>query len=342
MDKVACRDIALDLGTTSVQVAVRGRGILLEEPSIVAVERRTGKPVAVGEAARQMLGRTPGDLIAVRPLEQGSIADCTLAEEMVAAFLRKALPHWLFKPRLLVCVPSGSAEVAERAVVEAGLRAGARKVYLIEEPLAAALGAGIDIRQPQGHLVADIGGGTTDIAVIALGGVAASACLTTAGDQFDQALIQAVRQNHDLLLSARTARAVKETIGQVSGAGGTSLTVKGRCLSTGLPRAISLTAQETAEAFAPAAEVIVAAVHRVLERTPPELAADVAEHGLLLTGGGSLLRGLDALLTQRTGIRAQVAESPVQAVALGLVQTLPQLSKRQEGVLHLARRQWSV
>ena len=278
----------MDLGTTSVQVAVRGRGIVLEEPSVVAVDRRTGKILEVGQAARQMLGRTPGELVAVRPLEQGYIADCTMAEEMVSAFLRKALPRRLFKPRLLLCVPSGSAEVAERAVVEAGVRAGARKVYLMEEPLAAALGAGIDIRQPQGHMVVDIGGGTTDVAVTALGGVVASACLATAGDQFDQALIQYVRQHHDLLIGARTAQAVKEAIGQVAGEGEESAAVKGRCLTSGLPRQITLTAQETAEAFAPVAEVIVAAVHRVLERTPPELAADVAESGLLLTGGCDL------------------------------------------------------
>ena len=299
----------MDLGTTSVQVAVRGRGIVLEEPSVVAVDRRTGKILEVGQAARQMLGRTPGELVAVRPLEQGYIADCTMAEEMVSAFLRKALPRRLFKPRLLLCVPSGSAEVAERAVVEAGVRAGARKVYLMEEPLAAALGAGIDIRQPQGHMVVDIGGGTTDVAVTALGGVVASVCLATAGDQFDQALIQYVRQHHDLLIGARQ---------------------------------ITLTAQETAEAFAPVAEVIVAAVHRVLERTPPELAADVAESGLLLTGGGSLLRGLDTLLAQRTGMEAHVAATPIQSVALGLLETLPDLSKRKEGVLYLARRQWSL
>lgn len=332
----------MDLGTTSVQVAVRGRGIVLEEPSVVAVDRRTGKILEVGQAARQMLGRTPGELVAVRPLEQGYIADCTMAEEMVSAFLRKALPRRLFKPRLLLCVPSGSAEVAERAVVEAGVRAGARKVYLMEEPLAAALGAGIDIRQPQGHMVVDIGGGTTDVAVTALGGVVASACLATAGDQFDQALIQYVRQHHDLLIGARTAQAVKEAIGQVAGEGEESAAVKGRCLTSCLPRQITLTAQETAEAFAPVAEVIVAAVHRVLERTPPELAADVAESGLLLTGGGSLLRGLDTLLAQRTGMEAHVAAAPIQSVALGLLETLPDLSKRKEGVLYLARRQWSL
>ena len=227
-------------------------------------------------------------------------------------------------------------------MVEAGVRAGARKVYLMEEPLAAALGAGIDIRQPQGHMVVDIGGGTTDVAVTALGGVVASACLATAGDQFDQALIQYVRQHHDLLIGARTAQAVKEAIGQVAGEGEENAAVKGRCLTSGLPRQITLTAQETAEAFAPVAEVIVAAVHRVLERTPPELAADVAESGLLLTGGGSLLRGFDTLLAQRTGMEAHVTAAPIQSVALGLLETLPDLSKRKEGVLHLARRQWSL
>lgn len=237
MEKGFCRDIAMDLGTTSVQVAVRGRGIVLEEPSVGGGGTgRTGKILEVGQAARQMHGRTPGELVAVRPLEQGYIADCTMAEEMVSAFLRKALPRRLFKPRLLLCVPSGSAEVAERAVVEAGVRAGARKVYLMEEPLAAALGAGIDIRQPQGHMVVDIGGGTTDVAVTALGGVVASVCLATAGDQFDQALIQYVRQHHDLLIGARTAQAVKEAIGQVAGEGEESAAVKGRCLTSGLPR----------------------------------------------------------------------------------------------------------
>ena len=191
-------------------------------------------------------------------------------------------------------------------------------------------------------MVVDIGGGTTDVAVTALGGVVASACLATAGDQFDQALIQYVRQHHDLLIGARTAQAVKEAIGQVAGEGEESAAVKGRCLTSGLPRQITLTAQETAEAFGPVAEVIVAAVHRVLERTPPELAADVAESGLLLTGGGSLLQGLDTLLAQRTGMEAHVAAAPIQSVALGLLETLPDLSKRKEGVLYLARRQWSL
>ena len=332
------RDIAMDLGTTSVLVAVRGRGILLQEPSVVAVDRHTGKVLQVGEAARQMLGRTPGDLIAVRPLREGIISDCTIAEAMVRAFLHKAVPGRLLKPRLLICVPSGISEVAERAVVEAGLQAGARRVYLMEEPLAAALGAGIDIDQPQGHMVVDIGGGTTDVAVTALGGVVASTCLTTAGDQFDDALIQYVRQKHDLLIGTRTAEEVKEAIGQVEGPGEETFPVKGRCLTTGLPREILLSGAETQEAFAPVAEAIVAAVQAVLERTPPELAADVAVSGILLAGGGSLLQGIDTLLSARTGMETHRAEDPLRAVALGLEQALPHLSKRQEGVLNLARK----
>ena len=332
------RAIAMDLGTTSVLVAVRGRGILLQEPSVVAVDRHTGKILQVGQAARQMLGRTPGDLVAVRPLREGVISDCTVAEAMVRAFLHKAAPGRLLKPRLLVSVPSGISEVAERAVVEAGLQAGARRVYLMEEPLAAALGAGIDIAQPEGHMVVDIGGGTTDVAVAALGGVVASTCLTTAGDQFDEALIQYVRQTHGLLIGARTAEEVKCAIGQVAGEGEETLAVKGRCLNTGLPREVTLSGKETETAFAPMAQTIVSAVQDVLERTPPELAADVAVSGILLTGGGSLLRGMDTLLAQETGMATHLAEDPIRAVALGLEATLPHLAKRQEGVLNLARR----
>ena len=326
------RAIAMDLGTTSVLVAVRGRGILLQEPSVLAVDRHTGKILQVGQAARQMLGRTPGDLVAVRPLREGVISDCTVAEAMVRAFLHKAAPGRLLKPRLLVSVPSGIS------VVEAGLQAGARRVYLMEEPLAAALGAGIDIAQPEGHMVVDIGGGTTDVAVAALGGVVASTCLTTAGDQFDEALIQYVRQTHGLLIGARTAEEVKCAIGQVAGEGEETLAVKGRCLNTGLPREVTLSGKETETAFAPVAQTIVSAVQDVLERTPPELAADVAVSGILLTGGGSLLRGMDTLLAQETGMATHLAEDPIRAVALGLEATLPHLAKRQEGVLNLARR----
>ena len=332
------RPIAMDLGTTSVLVAVRGRGIVLQEPSVVAVERQTGRVLRAGEEAREMLGRTPGNLIAARPLRAGVIADYTIAQAMIQMFLRKAAPSRVLKPLVLLCVPSGISEVEERAVVDAGLQAGARRVYLMEEPLAAALGAGIDISRPEGHMVVDIGGGTTDVTVTALNGVVTSSCLQVAGDQFDQALMQYIRQKHDLLIGLRTAEAVKQAIGQVYGETDKALDVKGRCLSTGLPRQVSVTAQETTEAFAPAAEAIVTAVQTVLERTPPELAADVAISGILLTGGGSLMRGMDALLTARTGIETTIAEHPLTCVADGLEQTLSQLHRRQDGVMNFTRR----
>lgn len=339
LHKRGSRDIAIDLGTSSVLVAGTGRGIFLEEPSVVAVDRQSGRVLAVGEVARQMLGRTPGDLIAIRPLREGVITDYTVAQAMLRHFLQKAVSGRLLKPRVLLCVPSGVTEVEERAVVDAGLQSGARQVYLMEEPLAAALGAGIDIYRPEGHMVVDIGGGTTDLAVIALGGVVTASCLRFAGDSFDRALVDYVLQKHDLLLGLRTATELKENIGCITpNKKGETLCVKGRCLSTGLPHEITLSAEETAEAFAPTAEHIVCAVREVLERTPPELAADVAECGILLTGGGSLLRGMDTLIAERTGIACTVAEAPLSCVALGLTESLSELPHRREGTQNFARR----
>ena len=334
------RDIAMDLGTTCVVVVTRGRGVLLQEPSVVAADRQSGKVLQAGEAARETLGRTPGDLIAIRPLREGVISDYTIAQAMVERFLKQAVPGGLTKPRLLICVPSGISEVEERAVVDAGLQSGARRVYLMEEPLAAALGAGVDISRPEGRMIVDIGGGTTDAAVISLGAVVTSTCLRSAGDRFDEALIRYVRQEHDLLIGLRTAELVKKNIGQVMGDENDDpvMEVKGRCLRTGLPRQLTLSARQTEAAFLPVAEQLAGAVESVLERTPPELAADVAAGGILLTGGGSLLRGMDRLLEQRTGIPTTVAEEPQLCVALGLEMTLPTLSRRQEGVLGLARR----
>ena len=332
------KDIGIDLGTASVLVYVKGKGIVLNEPSVVAMDKTTGKLLKVGAEAQAMLGRTPGNIIAIRPLREGVISDYDMTERMLREFIHKVAGVSFFKPRVIICVPSGITEVEERAVIDAGIQAGARKVYLIEEPVAAAIGAGIDITQPDGHMVVDIGGGTTDVAVTALGGVVASACLSTAGDQFDEALMQYIRQKHSLLIGARTAEEVKEAIGRVDGPGEETLAVKGRCLNTGLPREILLSGEETAEAFTPVAENIISAVQAVLERTPPELAADVAVSGILLTGGGSLLQGMDTLLAARTGMETHLAEDPIRAVALGLEQTLPHLAKRQEGVLNLARR----
>ena len=336
------RDVAVDLGSSTVLLAVRGRGVLLREPSVAAVDRQTGKVLRAGEEARQMLGRRPGQTLTLRPISGGVLRDCAMAEEMIRAFLQKAVPGRLFKPRLLISVPSGAAQVDEQAVVEAGLRAGARRVYLMEGPLAGALGAGIAVDEAQGHMVVDIGGGTTDVAVIALGGVVASACLAAAGEAFDLALLQYVRAEHGLLISRRTAEGVKIAIGRVGCAehGGEeeAFSVKGRCLRTGLPRQVELRASETVQALEPVAEELVRGVREVLERTPPELAADIEAEGILLTGGGSLLCGLDRLLSERTGMRVSVAEEPETAVILGLEKTLATLSRRQEGVLDLARR----
>ena len=332
------RDIAVDLGTSTVRAAVRGRGILLREPAVAAVDRETGRMLRAGEEARQMLGRTPGEVLAVWPLAEGVPRDGALAAAMLREFLRKTAPGRVMKPRLLVGVPSGISPVDERALVEAGLQAGARRIYLMEEPLAAALGAGADVQAPRGRMVVDVGGGTTDVAVTALGGIAAGACLPAAGDAFDRALLQYIRQEHGLLIGLRTAEEVKRAAGRVIEETGEPVPVKGRCLTTGLPRRIDLAPEETVRALLPVAETIAAAVEEVLERTPPELAADVASDGILLTGGGSLLRGLDRLIAQRTGIPAEVAEDPEEAVIRGLELTLPRLSRMREGVLDLARR----
>ena len=312
------KDIGIDLGTASVLVYIKGKGVVLNEPSVVAIDKNTGRLLKVGAEAQAMLGRTPGNIVAIRPLRDGVISDYDMTERMLKEFIRKVTGGFhLFPPRIMVCVPSGITEVEERAVIDAGRQAGARRVYLIEEPVAAAIGAGIDITKPEGHMVVDIGGGTTDVAVAALGGVVASACLTTAGDQLDQALIQYVRQKHGLLLGARSAEEAKCAIGQVSGPGEETLAVKGRCLSTGLPREVVLSGAETAEAFAPVAEAIAAAVQTVLERTPPELAADVAVSGILLTGGLARLKGLDSRIAQKAGVACRVAEQPEDCVALG-------------------------
>ena len=335
---MAQNDIGIDLGTTTIIIAQEGTGVVLNQPSVVAVDTRKNSVLEVGDKALAMVGRTPNYISAIFPLKDGVISDHTMTRELICRFVNQVYSSHMVKPRVAVCVPAAITGIESDAVVEAVMAAGARQVYLIDEPIAAALGSGIDITQPEGHMVVDIGGGTTDVAVTALGGVVASACLSTAGDQFDEALMQYIRQKHSLLIGARTAEEVKEAIGRVDGPGEETLAVKGRCLNTGLPREILLSGEETAEAFTPVAENIISAVQAVLERTPPELAADVAVSGILLTGGGSLLQGMDTLLAARTGMETHLAEDPIRAVALGLEQTLPHLAKRQEGVLNLARR----
>ena len=312
-------DIGIDLGTASILVYVRGKGVVLKEPSVVAFDRDSNKIKAIGEEARLMLGRTPGNIVAVRPLRQGVISDYTVTEKMLKHFIQKAIGKKTFrKPRISVCVPSGVTEVEKKAVEDATYQAGAREVMIIEEPIAAAIGAGIDISRPCGHMVVDIGGGTTDIAVISLGGTVVSTSIKIAGDDFDEAIVRFMRKKHNLLIGERTAEDIKIKIGscfprpEVD-----TLDVRGRNLVTGLPKTVTVTSEETEEALKETTLQIVEAVHGVLEKTPPELAADIADRGIVLTGGGSLLRGLEELIEDKTGINTMTAEDPMTAVAIG-------------------------
>ncbi len=312
-------DIGIDLGTASILVYIKGKGVVLKEPSVVAFDRDTNKIKAIGEDARLMLGRTPGNIVAVRPLRQGVISDYTVTEKMLKYFIQKAVGKKTFrKPRISVCVPSGVTEVEQKAVEDAAYQAGAREVSIIEEPIAAAIGAGIDISKPCGNMIVDIGGGTTDIAVISLGGTVVSTSIKIAGDDFDEAIVRYMRKKHKLLIGERTAEDLKIKIGTAfKMPDKDSMDVRGRDLVTGLPKTVHVSSEETEEALRETTSQIVEAIHGVLEKTPPELAADIADRGIVLTGGGSLLRGLEELIADRTGITTMTAEDPMTAVAVG-------------------------
>lgn len=316
---MAGTDIGIDLGTASILVYIRGKGVVLKEPSVVAFDRDTNRIKAIGEEARLMLGRTPGNIVAVRPLRQGVISDFTVTEKMLDHFIKKAVGKKTFrKPKIAVCVPSGVTEVEKKAVEDATYQAGAREVFIIEEPIAAAIGAGIDISRPCGNMIVDIGGGTTDIAVISLGGTVVSTSVKIAGDDFDEAIVRYMRKKHNLLIGERTAEEIKINIGAAYRRPElVTMEVRGRNLVTGLPKTIVVTSDETLEALREPAMQIVDAVHNVLERTPPELAADIFDRGIVLTGGGSLISGLDALIEEKTGITTMIAEEPLTAVAIG-------------------------
>ena len=333
------KDIGIDLGTASVLVYVKGKGIVLNEPSVVAMDKNTGKLLKVGEEARQMLGRTPGNIVAIRPLREGVISDYDMTERMLKEFIRKVAGFMVFKPRVIICVPSGITEVEERAVVDAGIQSGCRRVYLIEEPIAAAIGAGIDIMKPDGHMVVDIGGGTADIAVISLGGVVESASIKVAGDQFNEAVVKYMRRKHNILVGDSTAEKMKIEIGCVyEREEEAKMAVKGRCLLTGLPKTIDVSSTEMMEAFEEPSERILESIHAVLERTPPELVADVSTNGIMMTGGGSLVYGFDKLITERTGIATSVAENAIACVAEGTGRSLDMITDMQEGTINLSRR----
>ena len=312
-------DIGIDLGTASILVYVKGKGVVLKEPSVVAFDRDTNQIKAIGEEARLMLGRTPGNIVAVRPLRQGVISDYTVTEKMLKYFIQKAVGKQRFrKPLISICVPSQVTEVERKAVEDAAFQAGARDVKIIEEPIAAAIGAGIDIARPCGNMIVDIGGGTSDIAVISLGGTVVSASIKIAGDDFDDAIVRYMRKKHNLLIGERTAEDIKIRIGSAyPRPESVTVDVRGRNLVTGLPKTITVTSEETEEALKDTTSQIVEAVHSVLEKTPPELAADIADRGIVLTGGGSLLYGLEELIESKTGITTMTAEDPMTAVAIG-------------------------
>ncbi|HOQ76605.1 MAG TPA: rod shape-determining protein [Thermoclostridium sp.] len=322
-------DIGIDLGTASMLIYVKGKGIVLQEPSVVAIDKNTDKILAVGEEARRMLGRTPGNIVACRPLRDGVISDFHVTERMLRYFLNKVTASSffrLFKPRVMICVPSGVTEVEKRAVEDAAIQAGARKTYLIEEPIAAAIGAGIDITKACGSMVVDVGGGTTDIAVISLGGTVVSTSIKVAGDKFDEAIVRYMRKKHNLMVGERTAEELKISIGTVfPRPQEVSMDIRGRNLVSGLPKTITVTSTELMEALDEPVSSIVEAVHSVLERTPPELAADISDRGIVMTGGGSLVYGLDKLLEHKTGIKVIIADDAVSAVAMGTGKALDNL-----------------
>jgi len=314
-------DIGIDLGTATILVYIKGKGIVLREPSVVAIDKNTNRLLAVGEEARRMLGRTPGNIVAIRPLRDGVISDYHITARMLKYFLNKVCSKSLFKlfkPRVMICVPSGVTEVERRAVEDAAMQAGARKTYIIEEPIAAAIGAGIDITKACGSMVVDIGGGTTDIAVISLGGTVVSSTTKIAGDKFDEAIIRYMRKKHNIMIGERTAEEVKIKIGTVfPRPEEVSMDVRGRNLVSGLPKTITITSSEIMEALEEPVSSIIDAVHSVLERTPPELSADISDRGIVMTGGGSLVYGFDKLLQHKTGIDVIIAEDAVSCVALG-------------------------
>ncbi len=320
------QDIGIDLGTATVIVYVKGKGIVLREPSVVAVDNLSGEVLAVGHEARRMLGRTPGNIIATRPLRDGVISNYTNTEKMLKYFINKIRGRFIFSPRIMICIPSQVTEVEKKAVIDAASNAGARRVYLIEEPIAAAIGAGLDISKPSGNMIVDIGGGTTDIAVISLGGAVVSTSIKVAGDRFDEAIVRYIKKKHNVMIGERTAEELKLNIGCVYPKfQDMEMDVRGRDLITGLPKTITVYSSEMLEALEEPSMLIVDAVHNVLEKTPPELASDISDKGIYMTGGGCLIDGLDKLIQEKTGINVMIAEDSISCVAIGTGKALDNL-----------------
>ncbi len=333
------RDIGIDLGTSNVLIYVEGKGVVVREPSVVAVDRGTGRVLQVGAAARNMLGRTPGNVVALKPLRDGVISDYEMTRRLLTQLMKKAMRAPLVKPRAVVCVPSGITEVEERAVIQATMEAGARRVYLIEEPLAAALGAGMNLDGAEGHMVVDIGGGTTDIAVLSMNSIATSASIKVGGDAFDDAIVRYVRRRHNVAIGMNTAEEIKMTIGCVTERpDNPAMQVKGRDLKTGLPQEFLMQSSEVNDALRRAARQIADEVTAVLEQTQPELVVDVAKNGIVLTGGGSRVWGFEQLITERTGIACSLADDAESCVAFGCGKSLRWINQMQEGTINIARK----
>jgi rod shape-determining protein MreB len=322
------RDIGIDLGTANTLVHVKGKGIVVREPSVVAIDKETKNVLAVGDAAKEMLGRTPGNIIAIRPMKDGVIADYDITQKMIKYFIQKACPKsGFFKPRVIVCIPSGVTEVEKRAVEEAVTQAGAKEAYLIEEPMAASIGAGLPVEEPMGSMIVDIGGGTSEVAVISLGGIVTSVSLRKAGDELDDSIIQYVKKNKNLLIGERTAEEIKVEIGSAFPTGeDKSMEVRGRDLILGLPKTIVVTSQEILDALSEPVAAIIDAIKATLEKTPPELASDIMERGIMLTGGGALLHGLDRLISYETGMPVSIAENPLDCVVIGTGKVLNEIT----------------
>lgn len=322
-------DMGIDLGTATVLVYMKDKGIVLKEPSVVAIDKNKNKVLAVGEAARQMIGRTPGNIVALRPMRNGVISDYEMTEAMLKYFIKKGVGNKrISAPKVMVCIPSQATEIEKRAVIDAAKNSGAKNVYLIEEPLAAAIGAGLDISKASGHMVVDIGGGTADIAIISLGGIVIRQSVKVAGDKFDEAIIKFVRNKYKLMIGERTAEELKINVATVvEGNRNEFMEVRGRNLITGLPGVVKVDSGELRMALKDQVNIIGEAVHSVLEKTPPELAADIIEEGILMTGGGALLNGLDKFIEQRTGVKVNVAEDAVRCVAEGTGKVLKAFEK---------------
>ena len=333
------RDIAIDLGTTNALLYVRGKGIAMREPTVVAVDKETGRLLKVGEDAQKMLGRTPANIVAIHPIVNGVISDYDMTTRMLQNLLSRVTSFSFFKPRVIMCVPGSITGVEERAIIDATIEAGARKVYLLEKAVATSTGAGIDISKPDGHMVVDIGGGTTEVAVVSLGGVVECESIQTAGNEFDDAIVRYIRRKHNVLVGKRTAEELKMEIGCAFIKNEMETReVKGRCLLTGLPKTVTVNSNDMMEATTEPVEKILETIHMVLERTPPELVADISVNGIVMSGGGSLLWGLDKLITSHTGIETAVVDDTLSCTAYGAGKLLRELGNMQDGMINLARR----